>query len=310
MWHPVFVDKHLSGPYLAVRVNQYQWTFLDNAARRHTLGIAHSANSGHLVVHCNQQIVKIDFSVLEPKVFSFFVEEELCHLAIEGDKQTGFTYKFHIDTEVDTPVNRDRKIKRITSARRNALTLTAMVTTISVLLGSVAWWGWSTSQEKLQDKLILSGIPTEARLVDGTSFEFIAGNKVVNGEPLGTDRARLRALGATATDRVPVRYYESSGSKFVVDWRVIFRNIQDPLAPSSAAAALLISGLEGKLPPAAGSPICALRAAAKTGSFRNQLSLMDAYLLDVKPLRQRWDATTAHAAYQATLREVCPGPEE
>ncbi len=290
-------------------MNQYQWTFLDNAERRHTLGIAHSANSGHLVVHCNQQIVKIDFSVLEPKTFSFFVEDELCHLAIEGDKQSGFTYKFHIDTEVDTPVNRDRKIKRITSARRNALTLTTMVLVIGSLLGSVAYWGWSATQDKLHDKLITGGIPSEARLVSGATFEFIANGEVIKTEPLAIDRDRLVALGAKPTDRVPIRFYESNARKFVVDWRVIFRNIQDPVAPSSAAALLLITGLEGRLPAEAGSPICAVRAAGATGSFRNQLSLMDAYLLDVKPLRERWTNTVAHPAYQTTLRKVCPGPE-
>ena len=59
----------------AARVNQYQWTFLDNLRRRHTLGIAHSATSGHLVVHCDHRVVLIDFEVLREHTYTFFVED-------------------------------------------------------------------------------------------------------------------------------------------------------------------------------------------------------------------------------------------
>ena len=289
-------------------MNQYQWTFLDNAARRHTLGIAHSARSGHLVVHCNSQIVKIDFSVLEPKTFSFFVEEELCHLAIEGTKQSGFTYNFNIDTEVDTPVNRARKIQRITSARRSALSLSAALLLTFGLLGSVAWWGFSTTQTKLQHELILTGVPADARLVRGATVEFVTPGGVVTTEPLDLDARRVVALAAQRTVAIPIRYAVEKPARFVVDWRRVFANVESDTAPTSPAAGLLVEALGTKLPAAAGSPICALRAAGRLGGFRDQIALIDAYLLKAPVARQRWDQTIPRAHYRAQLRAACPPP--
>ena len=139
LWYPVFLAPLRRPSYLGDRVNQYQWTFLDNAARRHTLGIAHGARSGNLVVHCNAQIVKIDFSVLGPRTYSFFVEDELCHLAIEGTREEGFQYNFHIDTEADTPVNRERNLRRVTSQRRGIATAVSLAVVVFGFLGGIAF---------------------------------------------------------------------------------------------------------------------------------------------------------------------------
>lgn len=146
-------------------MNQYQWTFLDNAARRHTLGIAHSPNSGHLVVHCDMRIVTIDFGVLEPKSYSFFIEEELCHFNIEGSMAAGFTYKFDIDRDVDTAVNRNRKIQQITTARSDNRRLAVVIAFIVVLLGGVGWWGYTSTQDALPTRLRTEGLQARAALL-------------------------------------------------------------------------------------------------------------------------------------------------
>ena len=286
-------------------MNQYQWTFLDHASRRHTLGIAHGARSGNLVVHCNAQIVKIDFRVLEPRTYSFFVEEELCHLAIEGTREEGFQYNFHIDTEVDTALNRERRLRRISARRRGWAVMSALSLAVASIIGGVCYWAWSEAQVRLQQELIVTGVPATARLAPDGHFEFVGGNRVVDEAAMPYDAARLGALGAGALAEVPIRYAAERPDKFVVDWRALFANIEDERAATTPAAAMLIDGLAPLLPAVAGTPVCGLRAAGELGSFRNQVAFIDAWTGRSPTERTRWAATVETAAYAEVLREVC-----
>jgi hypothetical protein len=68
----------------------------------------HGAESGHLLVYCDSNIILIDFSVLEDKTYTFFIDEQLCEISIE--KHNGqFLYGFEINKRADTPRNRLRK---------------------------------------------------------------------------------------------------------------------------------------------------------------------------------------------------------
>ena len=307
-------------------MNQYQWTFLDSASRRHTLGIAHSAASGHLVVHCDMRVLTIDFAVLEPKSYSFFVEDELCRLEILGSPEAGFTYKFDIDHEADTEINRARKLERATSTRRDVRRLSGIVATIVILLGGIAWWGYSAAREGLPERLRLEGLPAWAS-VDPASgaATFIADGRVVRGTPVGPDARRLEALRARVGARpdartlqgrlmgdvgLPVLWQQGKPGKWVVDWETVFANVVDPDARALPAADYLAAGLTEALPKDGGSGTCALRAAAATGGYFNQLALVDAFLLGEPRLRTRWVTTFATEEYGATLRRVCPPPQE
>lgn len=93
-------------------MSQITWTYVDDDGFPHQVGLFHGDNSGHLLVYCNTRIVVIDFSVLTSKNYSFFINEELCDLAIE-EKEGKFSYGFSIDQITDTPRNRGRrKLKR------------------------------------------------------------------------------------------------------------------------------------------------------------------------------------------------------
>ncbi len=89
-------------------MNQLNWTYLADNGTRHNVGMMHGPQSGHLLVHCNSKIVLIDFSILEGKSYSFFIEEELCELFIEK-KDGQFTYRFETNAKVNTPLNQARK---------------------------------------------------------------------------------------------------------------------------------------------------------------------------------------------------------
>ncbi|MEP6647845.1 MAG: hypothetical protein ABJC12_12220 [Saprospiraceae bacterium] len=89
-------------------MSQITWTYVDDNGYSHSIGLVHGDESGHVLVYCNENIVVIDFHVLTNKKYSFFIEEELCDVAIE-EKEGKFSYGFSIDQVTDTPRNRGRK---------------------------------------------------------------------------------------------------------------------------------------------------------------------------------------------------------
>ncbi len=109
---------------------QMGWVFLDNRGGRHKVGLYHGDRTGHLVIHCNMRVVQIDFSVLESRNYSFFIEDELCEVHLEK-QSNGFGYEFVVNKTVDTPRNRERKA----DARKNNKYLVYFVVGLVVVLG-------------------------------------------------------------------------------------------------------------------------------------------------------------------------------
>src|SRR5688500_4433792 len=89
-------------------MSQITWTYVDDDGYRHKVGLFHGVNSRHLLVYCNIRNVVSAFSVLASKNYSFFINEELCDIAIE-EKDGKFSYGFTIDQVTDTPRNRGRR---------------------------------------------------------------------------------------------------------------------------------------------------------------------------------------------------------
>ncbi|MEM1218371.1 MAG: hypothetical protein AAGH79_05645 [Bacteroidota bacterium] len=86
----------------------FHWTFIEEKGKTHKVGLFHGKNTGHVLIHCNGQILKIDFNVYESKTYSFFINEELIELELDKKGDT-FYYRFHINKEADTPRNKIRK---------------------------------------------------------------------------------------------------------------------------------------------------------------------------------------------------------
>jgi len=97
------------------------WTYLGDDGSRHNIGLFHGDNTGHLLVYCNARIVVIDFSVRATKNYSFYINDELCDLAVE-EKEGKFSYGFKVDQVTDTPLNRQRR-KMIRSQVKQTLLL-------------------------------------------------------------------------------------------------------------------------------------------------------------------------------------------
>ncbi len=104
-------------------MSQITWTYVDDNGYSHKVGLFHGDATGHLMVYCNADIVVIDFGVQTSKNYSFFINEELCDIAVE-EKEGKFSYGFKIDQVTDTPRNRGRR-KMIRSQMKLSLMLGA-----------------------------------------------------------------------------------------------------------------------------------------------------------------------------------------
>ena len=85
------------------------WRFSTDTGRQYLVGMFHGDNTGHVVVHCNNQVIIIDFNVNATKEYTFFIEEELCKLYIDKKGEKKYAYDFKIDYEADTPKNLRKK---------------------------------------------------------------------------------------------------------------------------------------------------------------------------------------------------------
>ncbi len=105
-------------------MNQRQWTYRDEQGKNHLLGVAHGADTGHLMIYCDEEIVLIDFNIFGDREYSFLVENELLKIKILSNNQT-FEYQLIEDTTADTPLNRTRRTEE--RQERQRLVLSAVL---------------------------------------------------------------------------------------------------------------------------------------------------------------------------------------
>jgi len=103
---------------------QQNWHINGGLGYKHIIGIYHGDQSGHVVVHCNNQVLLLDFNVLHPKSYKFFIDQELCELNID-QKEGAFSYDLLIDYDADTPRNRIRDAREKDDTNAYLLSLVA-----------------------------------------------------------------------------------------------------------------------------------------------------------------------------------------
>ena len=89
-------------------LNQFQWTYTGHYGQAYYVGIAHGAETGHLVIYCNKSIIAIDFNVQQSKKYSFFIDDELVDLSIEKVGKN-FSYTCNINKDANTNRNQERR---------------------------------------------------------------------------------------------------------------------------------------------------------------------------------------------------------
>ena len=89
-------------------MGQQVWTFRDQMGMDHSFGVYHGEESGHVLCYLDNQILIIDFNILQDKEYSFYVQEELLNFRIIKTNEE-FRYDLQVDTESNTPLNLQRK---------------------------------------------------------------------------------------------------------------------------------------------------------------------------------------------------------
>lgn len=119
---------------------QMNWVFLDDFGGRHKVGLYHGDRSGHVMIHCNLRVMQVDFSVKDSKMYSFFIEDELCEVIL--DKKDGqFSYELRVNKKVDTPRNRVRRVQE-GKTRKNMVWMAAgVVSVLAIAFFGLRWYG-------------------------------------------------------------------------------------------------------------------------------------------------------------------------
>lgn len=113
---------------------QYNWLYLGDNGRQYNVGLFHGDRTGHLMVMCNSRIVLIDFSVKQSKDYSFFIDDELFELSVEG-KSGNYAYNCSINEDADTPRNRIRKKQKKLDFRKTVALITIFALIVIGVLG-------------------------------------------------------------------------------------------------------------------------------------------------------------------------------
>ena len=83
---------------------QLSWSVTGHTGHIYRLGLFHGDDTRHVVVHCNDRVVAIDFAVKESKTYSVFLDQELCEVSIDHTGGANFDYDCRINREVATPL--------------------------------------------------------------------------------------------------------------------------------------------------------------------------------------------------------------
>jgi len=133
-------------------VNQLSWTYLADNGKQHFVGLAHGAETGHLVVHCNSKVVLIDFKVFDNASYSIFIDEQLCEISIEKQGNE-YSYGFEIDNQADTPRNRARKKLEKQHLLQSIAFLGTLALVVSIAIFAISRWTSHHDQKNISAKL-------------------------------------------------------------------------------------------------------------------------------------------------------------
>lgn len=113
------------------------------------MGLYHGDRSGHVMLHCNLKVVQIDFSVKDTKMYSFFIEDELCEVILEKRKDGAFAYEFRVNKKIDTPRNRVRRVQEGKNRKYMAFIVGGLVLLLAGAFVGLKWYGRSQELKRI-----------------------------------------------------------------------------------------------------------------------------------------------------------------
>ena len=167
---------------------QLGWTVITRQGRHYKIGLYHGARSGHLLIHCNKKVMQVDFNVRQSKTYSFFLDDQLYEVKIvrEGDR---FGYACEENENVDTPLNRARKVED----KKNDKKLVLFLLVIVLFIGAGLYY--SAQQDHVDEderKELLASQPTrisKMRIYEKDNrwqYSYLAKDEIIQGRlPIG-----------------------------------------------------------------------------------------------------------------------------
>lgn len=200
---------------------QLGWTVLGNGGRKFKVGLYHGEESGHLVVHCNSRILLVDFGVKASKSYSFFLDDDLIELKIE-QVADGFRYACELNTEADTPLNRQRQAVEKKHWRWVGWVALSLVAFIALAIWLISPGGPDKDWQAQQARLLKGeGTIAKMRLTKDKSrwrYSFLADDKVMEGRLLNQDTLNPFGFSLQDGDELQIRYLPGHPKQFVIDW--------------------------------------------------------------------------------------------
>lgn len=113
---------------------QHAWNITGHYGNTYKLGLFHGEKTHHVVVHCNNSIVAIDFGVKESKTYTLFLDQQLCEVSIDHTGGENFTYDCRINYDVETPHNLQLRKQREQEKRSDRIRLFAAGAVILIIV--------------------------------------------------------------------------------------------------------------------------------------------------------------------------------
>ena len=174
---------------------QMNWVFLDNFGGRHRVGLYHGDRTGHVMVHCNLRVVQIDFSVKDSKMYSFFIEDELCELIMEK-KDGVFGYEFRVNKKVDTPRNRVRRVQEGQTRKYMMFLGGGVLLVLLIAFFGLRWFGQLQEAKRMASTSIVSKYSKEnMKLLSAEGKRTVARLHRAQGEKPGEQKITYSLLG-------------------------------------------------------------------------------------------------------------------
>ncbi len=182
-----------------------------NRGKVYRLGLFHGERTGHVLMHCNSRIVLIDFNITSSKMYSFFLDDELCEVHIERLTGTNYQYSCTLNREAATPLNEMRKASEKKHWRQALWLGGGLIGFASILAVILTISMRPATPTMLRDLEARGGVRTTARLADdkdkdGLMYSFRAGSDVYYGAVAAADSLTTFGLPLRAGDEFELRY--------------------------------------------------------------------------------------------------------
>ena len=198
---------------------QLQWTIPGYGGRKYRVGMYHGEDSGHLMVHCNNKVMLIDFGVKDSKNYSFFLDQELFELHLLRDNGS-FSYDLRHNEDIDSPHNRRREDDKKTMRWR--LIAAGVLFVVFAIVGLVAWSQRPSKQQGIIDALAAGqGTSTEVSLFIANNkwqASYRAGDQVQSVSINSIQPIESRGLKIENGDRFIGRYHSNQPNLLYIDW--------------------------------------------------------------------------------------------